>query len=158
MNSVLTKILIFLTFFILQSCSYKPIFVEKDYNFEIENLYFTGEKEINREIENKLNLIKNNEDPLKKKYTVFIESKMRREIVSNDSKGDPLKFEMFILVNLTLKENEKLILNKNIEKKNIYNNNSDKFELEKNEKIILENLSDKISDNIISSIINVNDN
>ena len=158
MNSVLTKILIFLTFFILQSCSYKPIFVEKDYNFEIENLYFTGEKEINREIENKLNLIKNNEDPLKKKYTVFIESKMRREIVSNDSKGDPLKFEMFILVNLKLKENEKLILNKNIEKKNIYNNNSDKFELEKNEKIILENLSDKISDNIISSIINVNDN
>ncbi len=158
MNSVLTKILIFLTFFILQSCSYKPIFVEKDYNFEIENLYFTGEKEINKEIENKLNLIKNNEDPLKKKYTVFIESKMRREIVSNDSKGDPLKFEMFILVNLKLKENEKLILNKNIEKKNIYNNNSDKFELEKNEKIILENLSDKISDNIISSIINVNDN
>ena len=158
MNSVLTKILIFLTFFILQSCSYKPIFVEKDYNFEIENLYFTGEKEINTEIENKLNLIKNNEDPLKKKYTVFIESKMRREIVSNDSKGDPLKFEMFILVNLTLKENEKLILNKNIEKKNIYNNNSDKFELEKNEKIILENLSDKISDNIISSIINLNDN
>ena len=158
MNSVLTKILIFLTFFILQSCSYKPIFVEKDYNFEIENLYFTGEKEINKEIENKLNLIKNNEDPLKKKYTVFIESKMRREIVSNDSKGDPLKFEMFILVNLTLKENEKLILNKNIEKKNIYNNNSDKFELEKNEKIILENLSDKISDNIISSIINLNDN
>ena len=158
MNSVLTKILIFLTFFILQSCSYKPIFVEKDYNFEIENLYFTGEKEINREIENKLNLIKNNEDPLKKKYTVFIESKMRREIVSNDSKGDPLKFEMFILVNLKLKENEKLILNKNIEKKNIYNNNSDKFELEKNEKIILENLSDKISDNIISSIINLNDN
>ena len=158
MNSVLTKILIFLTFFILQSCSYKPIFVEKDYNFEIENLYFTGEKEINKEIENKLNLIKNNEDPLKKKYTVFIESKMRREIVSNDSKGDPLKFEMFILVNLKLKENEKLILNKNIEKKNIYNNNSDKFELEKNEKIILENLSDKISDNIISSIINLNDN
>ena len=158
MNSVLTKILIFLTFFILQSCSYKPIFVEKDYNFEIENLYFTGEKEINKEIKNKLNLIKNNEDPLKKKYTVFIESKMRREIVSNDSKGDPLKFEMFILVNLKLKENEKLILNKNIEKKNIYNNNSDKFELEKNEKIILENLSDKISDNIISSIINVNDN
>ena len=158
MNSVLTKILIFLTFFILQSCSYKPIFIEKDYNFEIENLYFTGEKEINKEIQNKLNLIKNNEDPLKKKYTVFIESKKRREIVSNDSKGDPLKFEMFILVNLTLKQNEKLILNKNIEKKNIYNNNSDKFELEKNEKIILENLSDKISDNIISSIINVNDN
>ena len=42
--------------------------------------------------------------------------------------------------------------------KNIYNNESDKFKLEQSEKIIIENLSEKISDNIISSIINLNDN
>ena len=53
---------------------------------------------------------------------------------------------------------EKLLFKNKIEKNNIYNNESDKFKLEQNEKIILENLSEKISDNIISSIINLDDN
>ena len=65
---------------------------------------------------------------------------------------------MFIEVNYKLKEDDETILNKKIEKKNIYNNDSDKFELEENEKIILQNLAEKISDNIVSSIINLNDN
>ena len=51
-----------------------------------------------------------------------------------------------------------LLLSKKIEKNNIYNNESDQFKLEQSEKIILENISDDISDNIISSIINLNDN
>ena len=49
-------------------------------------------------------------------------------------------------------------LKETIKQKNIYNNESDKFKLEQSEKIIIENLSEKISDNIISSIINLNDN
>ena len=45
-----------------------------------------------------------------------------------------------------------------IQKSNIYDNESDKFKLEQNERIILENLAEKISDIIITSIINLNDN
>ena len=43
-------------------------------------------------------------------------------------------------------------------KKSIYNNDSNKFELERDEDIILKNLSEKIGEDIISSIININDN
>mgnify|MGYP004031760179 FL=1 len=43
-------------------------------------------------------------------------------------------------------------------KNNLYNNVTDKFELERNEKIILQNLSEKISEIVISSIMNLNDN
>ena len=50
------------------------------------------------------------------------------------------------------------MLSRNIKQKNIYNNESDKFKLQESEKIIIENLSEKISDSIISSIINLNDN
>ena len=46
----------------------------------------------------------------------------------------------------------------NIKKDNIYNNDSDQFELEQTEDIILRNLSDNASDIIISSIINLDDN
>ena len=158
MNKILIKTLIFVMFIVLSSCSYKPIFIEKEYTFEIEETIFEGEKDINRVIANKLKLIKKNDDPLKKKYFLVVDSKKRIEIVSKDSKGDPVKFEMFIEVNYKLKKDDETILNKKIEKKNIYNNDSDKFELEENEKIILQNLAEKISDNIVSSIINLNDN
>ena len=47
---------------------------------------------------------------------------------------------------------------KKIEKNNIYNNDADKFKVQQNEKIILENIGDKISEIIISSIVNLNDN
>ena len=158
MNKILIKTLIFVMFIVLPSCSYKPIFIEKEYTFEIEETIFEGEKDINRVIANKLKLIKKNDDPLKKKYFLVVDSKKRIEIVSKDSKGDPVKFEMFIEVNYKLKEDDETIFKKKIEKKNIYNNDSDKFELEENEKIILQNLAEKISDNIVSSIINLNDN
>ena len=47
---------------------------------------------------------------------------------------------------------------KQIEKNNIYDNDADKFKVQQNEEIILENIADKISEIIISSIINLNDN
>ena len=54
--------------------------------------------------------------------------------------------------------NDNLLLVKTITKNNIYNNVVDKFKLEQNEKIIIENLSEKISEIIISSMINLDDN
>ena len=53
---------------------------------------------------------------------------------------------------------ENNFIKKEIEKNNIYNNDSDKFKLEQTKKLLLENLSENISDIIISSIINLDDN
>ena len=65
---------------------------------------------------------------------------------------------MIIFVKYKIIHNETLLLEKEIEKNNIYNNDSDQFKLEQSEKIIIENISENISDTIISSIINLNDN
>ena len=83
---------------------------------------------------------------------------MQRGILSNDSKGDPLKFKMVIFIEYQVSKNGKLLLNNKIEKNNVYNNDSDKFELEQTEDIILEKLTGSIVDNLISSIINLDDN
>jgi outer membrane lipopolysaccharide assembly protein LptE/RlpB len=158
MNKLLNKIIVFFYIFFLISCAYEPVFKQGIYNFEIDKITMIGEKKINRTIENKLSLIKKGNDSDKRKYNILIESEKKRLIISNDSKGDPLKFEMVLTINFKLIDNGILVLDKNIIKKNIYNNESDKFELEQNEDIILENLSNKVSDLIISSIINFNDN
>ena len=56
MNSILKKTLIFFLIFGLNACSYKPIFLEESYDFQIKEVFVTGEEDINkidlREIEN----------------------------------------------------------------------------------------------------------
>ncbi len=158
MSKIFNKIIILFLLLVLTSCSYTPIFSEKKYNFEIDEISFVGEKEINRIISNKIELIQNTDDVTKKKYIIDINSSKQKKILSNDSKGDPSKFEMIILVEYKIISNEVILLDKKIEKSNVYNNVTDQFKLEQTEDLILENLSENIGDIIISSIINLDDN
>ena len=144
--------------FLNSACSYKPIFLEKNYNFEINKISFSGERNINKIIKSRLNLIKKTNQASKLKYDVSILSEIDKKIISKDSKGDPLKFELIVITSFKVKKNENLLLSKKIKKNNIYNNISDKFKLEQNEKNIIENLAEIISDSIVSSIINIDDN
>ena len=158
MNKIFSKIITIAFIFVTTSCSYKPIFSEKNYNFQIDKLILSGDEDVNRIIDKQLTLIKKNQNLNKKNFSVIINSIKNKEIVSNDSKGDPLKFEINIKINYKILENGQIILERDIEKSNIYNNKTDKFELDQDEKNMTTNLSEKISDNIISSIINLNDN
>ena len=158
MNNIFIKTLTFFFIIGLSACSYKPIFSEQNYGFEIEKIILNGEKDINRVINTKLKSIKSDGKIKKERYTLEIQSKKMREIVSKDSKGDPLKFKMIILIEYKVSKEGNLIFSNKIEKNNVYNNDSDKFELEQTEDIILEKLTGSISDSLISSIINLDDN
>ena len=157
MNKILVKTIILFLLFGITSCSYKPIFLEKNYDFQIKEISLIGDKDINRTIQNKLKFIKNDQNN-KKNYNINIKSTKTKEIVSKDSKGDPVKFEISILVEYKILNNNNTLLDTKIEKKNIYNNDSDPFKLEQTENIILQNLSESVGDAIISSIINLDDN
>ena len=140
MNKILINTAAIFLLIFLTACSYKPIFSEKNYGFEIEKIILNGEKDVNRIINNNLKFIKSTEDKKKKRYTIEVKSEKIRRIVSKDSKGDPLKFEINIQVEYKIKNNGKILLTNKIEKDNIYNNDSDQFKLEQTEDIILENL------------------
>ena len=158
MNKIFIKTIIICLIIGLNACAYQPIFSEKNYEFEIENIILEGEKKVNNIINSKLRLIKNTGSIDKKKYNVEIKSTKSRKIVSKNSKGDPLKFEMTILIEYKIMSNGNLIFNNKIEKNNIYNNDSDQFSLEQTEELILQNLTENASDIMISSIINLDDN
>ena len=158
MNKILVKTIIIFLLFGITSCSYKPIFLQKNYDFEIREISLVGDEDINRTIQNKLKFIKNNQDNKKKNYIINIKSIKNKKIISKDSKGDPVKFEISILVEYRIMNDDNILLINEIEKKNIYNNDSDPFKLEQTENIILQNLSESVGDDIISSIINLDDN
>jgi len=160
MSRLLIKFIFVICTSILLSCSYTPIFSEKNYNFGIEVISFAkkGEKNVNRIIKNRFDLIQQVNDKKLRKYSIFVETSKTRKVVSKDSKGDPVKFELIISANYRISENEEEILVRSVERKNIYDNNSDKFKLEQNEKIIIENLSKNISEIILTSIVTLDDN
>ncbi len=157
MNKFLNKALVFFFIFFCTSCAYEPIFSEKNYNFEISEISLSGEKKINKNIKNKLKLIKSVGQQDKVKYNISIFTETERKIISKDTKGDPLKFELIVYTTYQIKKNQQMVLNKRVKKNNIYNNISDKFKLEQTENNILDNLSEIISETIISSIINLDD-
>ena len=160
MNKLIIKIIFLIYISLSLSCSYEPLYSGKTYNFGIEEINFEekGEKDANAIIDKKFNLIQKINYNKNKKYSLIIKTSKIKKIVSKDSKGDPVKFELVLIADFEVIENEKILLNKKVERKNIYDNKSDKFKLEQTEKIIIENLARSISDMILSSIIILNDN
>ena len=79
MNKILLNVVILFVVVGLTSCSYSPIFIEKNYNFEIGKVIFSGESRVNKVIENKLKLIRNNESKDNKVYNLEIYSKKKKK-------------------------------------------------------------------------------
>ena len=157
MNKFKIKYLVIISILLLNSCSYEPVFSNKDYGFEINEVTLLGDKDVNRNLKNNLNLIVNKGDSSGKKYNLSIDTKKERRVVSKDAQGDPLKFELVLSSTIVISNNQKTLITRKIDKNYIYNNISDKFELEQNERIIIDNLSEKIFDVVISLIMNLND-
>lgn len=148
--------LILLLVILITGCSYKPILSKQNYDFSVEKVELNGDKEVNYIIKEHLINLKNQNT--KNKYYVQIETSKVKNIISNDSKGDPSKLEIIISSTFQISNSEKLLIKRNVKMKNIYNNNSDKLKLKKYELFIINNLSQKISDSLISTIVNINDN
>ena len=72
MNKILGTYILLLSIFLISSCTYKPIFSETSYNFTINEIVFTGEKDINKIIKKRLNLIKKNNELDKRAYDLLI--------------------------------------------------------------------------------------
>ena len=138
---------------LLSNCAYEPILSNKNHDFSIVVEKIDGDKKINSMIINNFYNLKGKE----KKYNLNLSSTKIKNVISKDSKGDPAIFELIINVNYKVKKNEETLLVNEINLKDIYNNVSDKFELENYEKNIINNLSQNISDKIIISISEINE-
>ena len=138
---------------LLSNCAYEPVLNNKNHNFSINVEKINGDEKINSIIVNNFYNLKDKEN----KYNLTLSSTKIKNVISKNSKGDPAIFELIINVNYSVnKDGENLISNK-INIKDIYNNVSDKFELENYEKNIINNLANNISDKIIISISEINE-
>tara|TARA_Y100001970_G_scaffold189917_1_gene230887 strand:+ start:3607 stop:4065 length:459 start_codon:yes stop_codon:yes gene_type:complete len=145
------KITIFLIILlILNNCSgYEPIFSKKNYDFSINEIEIIGDKSLGNKISDNLQAYKNKDN--EKTLSLVINTGLKKDISSRDTKGNPKTFSIKITseVKVINDEVEKLL---KFTENTTYNNSSSKFELKKNESNIAEYLIEKISRNIINSL------
>ena len=141
------KIIIIISFLLLLSCGYKPIFSSSKANFSITEIKLFGDIKIGSKIKKNLNIYKNVENK-SIFYSLKINTDQKKNVISKDAKGDPKMLEMQISVDLTILENNKIKNKKKFEESFTYNNSTDKFSLKQYEKNIEENLIEKITEKI----------
>ena len=144
----------FFIYFFIVSCGYQPIFSEKKVNFEIKNLIYDKNNKVDLEINKNLKKYKN----LKNKNKILdleISSKINKITTSLDDRGDPKSYRLEIEVKTIVKKNNKLLNEKEFNKSQNYNNNTNKFDLKKYENLIKKNMVDKITEEIITYILSL---
>ena len=142
----------FLTFLlILTNCfGYKPIFSSSNINYNIKNVENVTQDKVTNYIVRKLKSY--NSDDKKENIIIEISTTNKERVLSKDTKGDPIIFEMNIIVDVKLtlegQDDKYFQFKENFS----YNNRSNKFDLKLYKDNLQKNISEKITKNIILKI------
>ena len=150
------KIFSFLFLFFLSSCGYEATYSKKNllnYDFSISEINFTGDREVNIKMKEKLNnYIINKKN---KSFKVDILSSATKAVSAKNISGDATNFKRTISIKVDLVMNNKLKNNFIISESFNYNDNSNKFNLKTYEKNIKNNLTETITEKLIFRLSNI---
>ena len=142
--------LIFLIFF-LTNCGFTPVYQNNtNINYSIEQVDYTGDRELNNFLKSNLNKYKN--EKINKKIFIEVNSIYKKNILTKDGTGKITSYELEAVVIFLIQP-----LNKKIQiiEKKIMNSMDDKFEETRQERIIKQSFVSSISNKLISEI-NIN--
>jgi len=142
--------LIFLIFF-LTHCGFTPVYQNNtNINYSIEQVDYTGDRELNNFLKSNLNKYKN--EKINKKIFIEVNSIYKKNILTKDGSGKITSYELEAVVIFLIQP-----LNKKIQiiEKKIMNSMDDKFEETRQERIIKQSFVSSISNKLISEI-NIN--
>ena len=143
------NILVISLLFFLNSCGFQPIYSKNNnVNFSIEQVDFTGDRELNNFIKTNLYQYKNSD----KNNKIFIEAKSEynKFILTKNGKGEVTNYELNAEIVFLIKPTNKQI---KISEKKIMESNADKFEENKYEKSIKQNFASSITFKLIQELI-----
>ena len=148
--------ILIISLFTLVSCGYSSIYSKKEgINFSISSLEIDGNRQINQYIEPRLKKfmsVKKDND-----YEIIINTNLNRVTLAKDLKGIETDVKLITSLNLTLlknKEEENIFFSKDFSIKKTSSN----YEQNNYEKIIVNDLSKILLDEVIMHLSNKNDN
>ncbi len=143
------NIIIFSLFLFLTNCGFTPIYLKNsDVNFSIEQINYTGDRDLNNFLKKNLDRYKN--EKINNKFFINVETKYKKNILSKDSTGKVTSFQLGVEAIFLIKSTNKKI---KITEKKIIDSMDDKFEEAKYEKSIKQSFAYSISNKLISELI-----
>ena len=146
--------LLLLIFIFLVNCNYKPILSSTETGFSIDKIEFLNTNKINSKLEKQLSIYQKNKNK-KKFYDLVIDINKNKTVSLRDTAGDPKIFIITIAVSIDVSKNNNSIGNKIFTEDFSYNNQKNKFDLNRYEKTIENNIINKLAERIISYLHSV---
>ena len=147
---MIRKNIIFLSLiFFLTNCGFTPVYLKNsNVNFSVEQVNYTGDRELNNFLKTNLNKFKNEKNDNK----IYIEANSiyKKIVLSKDSAGEVTNYQLEAEVIFLIKPLDKKIIIK--EKKNM-NSMDDKFEEATKERSIKQSFASSISNKLSSELI-----
>ena len=142
------NIFFLLIFLFLNQCGYETIYSSKNIKFNIKEIKIENNLDIGRQIKNRLEIF-SSDSPSNENYFLEINSYFDKTTTSKDKQGNPKTFNINVTVNVTFIDNKNIEINKSFVENINYNNDENKFSLKQYENSLIENLTDKIVDNLL---------
>ena len=143
------NIIIISLIFILNSCGYTPIYLKNtNANFSIEEINYTGDRELNNFLKTNLYQFKNTNDD--NKILIEVISKYKKITLSKDKTGEVTNYQLEAEVTFSIKPMNKEII---ITEKKIMDSMNDKFEEARYERTIKQSFASSISNKLVSELI-----
>ena len=136
------KILFALTLF-LTSCGYQAINKIDKTNFIVSKYDFLGNSQINKILKRNFDKNKKN-DNLQNEFEIIVNSKLIKSNNAKNRAGEVINLSIKIIVDLEVSQYGEKIKKLSFTENSNYNNNDNKFELKQFEKILVNDLVDKI--------------
>jgi hypothetical protein len=147
---MIRKNIIFLSLiFFLTNCGFTPVYLKNtNVNFSVEQVNYTGDRELNNFLKTNLNKLKNEKNDNK----IYIEANSiyKKIVLTKDGAGEATNYQLEAEVIFLIKPLNKKIIIK--EKKNM-NSMDDKFEEARKERLIKQSFASSISSKLSSEII-----
>ena len=138
---------ILILFLLLSACGYQPLYNSSDINVKFSKINLIGDKKINRKIVSSLGFVETESDNINNEISI-VSSKTIIE-TSKDDKGQPATYRTNVIVNVTIKGQDKVIKSRSFNESFSYKNIENKYDLSVYQKDIENNLIRKITDDII---------
>ena len=143
------NILVMSLIFFLVNCGFTPIYLKNTgINFSIEQVNYTGDKELNNFLKTNLDQYKN--EKIDNKIYIQADSVYKKIVLSKDGAGKVTNYQLEAEVIFLIKPLNKRI---KITEKKIMNSMDDKFEEARTERTIKQSFASSISNKLSSEII-----
>ncbi len=148
------KIFLVLVIIFLNGCGYTPLYSSKDSNYKVISFKKNLNNSLTNYIQNSIEVLSN--ENAVKSLKISLEYNENISIILKDSKGDPAKNRLNVVIDLSLFDNsDNLIISKKFSESFEYSIDDNKFNLKQYEKNIKLNLVEDITQQILVFLASV---